>query len=1015
MAFVMTGSEWRDFEKLIFRLLLDEYGIEESQINHLTQSTKDGGYDGIFFIPCFTGDQVNDGEYLRVLFEAKLRSDVSHALPLQDFSKALIVSINKNADRLIIATNLYFSQGTIDTLREYSDHTGMEIRFLTSYDIYQWLQNGGSESVKPLLESPDLLDFLKESYAKVRDRAKISSEKSIYRPVPDIPSIKLIGAQRKTDLASAVAAFQKAPSIITVEGEAGIGKSVFTNQVLLEMGRTKRYNIQKIDIEYFKTPRLLFMKLLDHIWHVPFHILNSLDKEAVEDVVRWIGDRETPEEMRKTLTAAFCRSADDYHRFSDLFNYYLAEYVCQIYGMAKARKMPLLCFTNINYADDDLLQFLLLLIKKFDGDICILLELRTSLYIDGHVSERTWTNFLSSIYQMPNLRLRIELEEWEADETAEYIRQKARPMKLSLNCVRSIQQRVGCNPLHLDTFLSYICMAAEADIPSSYLEEYIINCPIENIDDVIFRLIERVTRSLPCAGAIFFFLGMLSGQASEEVLEDCVGRSIHETLDRLATETPLLWRGGSEIHISHSLYLAAVQRTNYISAFQKQELASRLLERLDGLSMDALHSGSVRVELLQILKEFDLAATHAFELAEDLFRDGQYQASYRYYTVARTCLNKLYACPEDLLFRCMLGQIRCRLQLENFTEEELEQSLKDCQDTLELCPASGAAAAVLRVEYLMAKNQFFHYFGRFQESLETVRETLSLLYRAKCPETELLGSAWAEYGIAVKETFSLQQALSVFRKASVVCPGSNNLRFALYTHMSENYSAFDPEKARDYLIQASELEPFLNYSERMHNRVNLATNRFYCGEYQEARVEGIRLLRSAYTFGINNEEGRLANLLGCVELHDGKADEAEKYFRRGISIFHGENYVAYLWPILANLSTLYFLRGSYSESFDMIRKCAAIFRTSFLSRIRRSPWTGSAGEKLHIALLAIVGTLWELPLPGEQKQGLLAELYEIADGSSILEALCSIRMRSDAVALSCSSTFCVDGEIYIKD
>ena len=387
------------------------------------------------------------------------------------------------------------------------------------------------------------------------------------------------------------------------------------------------------------------MKLLDHIWHVPFHILNSLDKEAVEDVVRWIGDRETPEEMRKTLTAAFCRSADDYHRFSDLFNYYLAEYVCQIYGMAKARKMPLLCFTNINYADDDLLQFLLLLIKKFDGDICILLELRTSLYIDGHVSERTWTNFLSSIYQMPNLRLRIELEEWEADETAEYIRQKARPMKLSLNCVRSIQQRVGCNPLHLDTFLSYICMAAEADIPSSYLEEYIINCPIENIDDVIFRLIERVTRSLPCAGAIFFFLGMLSGQASEEVLEDCVGRSIHETLDRLATETPLLWRGGSEIHISHSLYLAAVQRTNYISAFQKQELASRLLERLDGLSMDALHSGSVRVELLQILKEFDLAATHAFELAEDLFRDGQYQASYRYYTVARTCLNKLYACP----------------------------------------------------------------------------------------------------------------------------------------------------------------------------------------------------------------------------------------------------------------------------------------------------------------------------------------------------------------------------------
>ena len=45
MSFNISDSDWRDFEKLIFKLLLDEYGIEESKVNRLTQAKKDGGYD----------------------------------------------------------------------------------------------------------------------------------------------------------------------------------------------------------------------------------------------------------------------------------------------------------------------------------------------------------------------------------------------------------------------------------------------------------------------------------------------------------------------------------------------------------------------------------------------------------------------------------------------------------------------------------------------------------------------------------------------------------------------------------------------------------------------------------------------------------------------------------------------------------------------------------------------------------------------------------------------------------
>ena len=1016
MSLVISDSEWRDFEKLIFRLLLDQYGIEESQINYLTQSKKDGGYDGIFYIPCTAGEYSIEESYLRVLFEAKLRSNVHHDLPLQEFSKALIISINKNADRLIIATNLYFSQRTIDTLFEYSQHTGLEIRFLTSYDIYQWLKNGGSESIKPLLESHELLDFLKDCYDKNHNRAKASSQQSIYNPQLDICPVKIIGDERKKAASEIAQVFHRESGVITVEGEAGIGKSVFTNQVLYDMGQSNNYNIQKIDIEYYRTPRLLFLKLLDHVWHIPFQILNTLDKNTVEDIVRWIGDRELPNEMRQTLISVFCKSTDDYHRFFDLFNYYLVEYTSQIYSAVKNRKPLLLSFTNINYADEDLLRFLLLLIKKFDKNICILLELRTSLYINEQVPDKVWMDFLGEIYQLPNLCRRIFISDWNPNEISQFIRDRMHPFQIPAHCVQAIRRRVGHNPLNLDTFLAYIHLNMEnGSIPESYLEEYITNCPIENINHIIFLLINRLVHTMQYTAELLFMLGILGGHAPEKFLTGCIEQPIYGTLDQLLTKTPLLWRGQAEIYVSHSLYLAAIQNYNYISAFRKQELAQRLLEHLDELELDAFHRSSVQVELLQILKINDRAALCAFDLAQELFQDGQFHASYRYYVTAQICMEQMAVYPTELLARCMVGQICCKLQLENFTEEELTQELKDCREVLSHSLMPEESAREHFTAYLIAENQFLHYFGKFQESLAAVRNILSLLYRNKCSDVELIGAMWAEYAIAVKETSSLPDALDTFQKAVRICPESKNLRFAQLTHLSERFSSFDPEQAQIYLAQILDLEPFLNLTDRMHNRVNLATIKFYCGECGKALAEGTELMRETYLLSMRNEEGRLSNLLGCIALYSKDIEKAYRYFQHGVEIFHTKNYVAYLWPLFANLSTLYLQRGMHQEAFSMIQKCIGIFRDSYLLRIRQSPRIENTYEKLHIALLSMVGTLYELHLPESLVQQLLSEFYQIADGSVIINELRSIRSRQDAIELACGSAFCLNYEIYIKD
>jgi len=1016
MAFNVSDSDWRDFERLIFKLLLDEYGIEESKINRLTQAKKDGGYDGIFYIPYFVGGKDTEKAFIRTLFEAKLRSDLSHSLPLQEFSKALIISINRNANRFIIATNLYFSQGTIDILLEYSKSTRLEIRFLTAYDIHQWLENGGMEAAKSFVNSPDLIDFLQKSYAENQIRAQDSSQKSIYISQPDICPVKVIGRSREQAVDHVIATFRETPGIITVEGKAGIGKSVFTNQVLRLIGEGNSYNIQKIDIEYFGTPRVLFIKMLDHVWHIPFQILNTFDEDTAEDILRWIGDWEVPEEMRQTLISAFSKSAEEYHHFSDIFNYYLTEYLYQIYNIVKERKIPLLCLSNINYADEDLLRFLLLLIKKFDGNFCVLLELRTSLYVDGRVSDQTWTNFLSAIWQLPNLRQRIQIEPWKPEETLAFIRSRTESMHLPFPCVQAIQKRVGDNPLHLDTFLSYISLHIKNEnIPRAYWKEYITNYPLGTIDHIIFLLIDRLTRTIPHTMEVLFLLGVLGGHSPVNFLECCLGRSIESTLDYLVTKTPLLWKGQEIIYVSHSLYLAAIQKYDYISAFLKQDLAERVLNCLDNLQLDAFHKETIRIDLLRILNEYEKASTYAFDLAKSLFQDGQFQASCRYYTITRECLAQIGVDSGERLFCCMLGQIRSKLQLENFTAETMRQDLKDCIDILEHSSLPTAAFQKYQIEYLIAKNQFLHYFGKFQDSLDTVRSILSLLYRSKCPDTELLGSIWAEYAIAVKETSSLENALETFRKATNICPDSRNLQFAHLTHLSARCSAFDPEQARDYLIKIQKLELFLNLPDRMHNRVNLATIQFYCGNIDEAQAEGKRLIRKAYNLGMCNEEGRLANLLGCIALYNGDKADAYNYFQRGINIFQGENYVAYLWPLQANLSTLYFVQGLHEKALDMIQQCLRIFRSSYSLRIWQTPKIGPTYDKLHIALISMAGTLHELHLPADQIQASLDEIFELAKETVVQNMVQAATSRKKAVELVHDSAFCLGKEIYIKN
>ena len=132
-----TNDDWRDFEDLIFSILYDILKTQYEDVKGIqTRACKDGGFDGRFYLP--SKDSFLLDSEINMVFEVKLRSDKRKDLPLSEFSKAIIISINMAANALTIATNLNFSKLTTDLLLLFSNKTGLIINKLSGNEIRKW-------------------------------------------------------------------------------------------------------------------------------------------------------------------------------------------------------------------------------------------------------------------------------------------------------------------------------------------------------------------------------------------------------------------------------------------------------------------------------------------------------------------------------------------------------------------------------------------------------------------------------------------------------------------------------------------------------------------------------------------------------------------------------------------------------------------------------------------------------------------------------------------------------------
>lgn len=278
---------WEDFEELsvdILKLIFKEY--KEKDIKK-TKGRKDGGYDAYVLI-----SDSKQNAY-KAISESKLRKLSNKDLPLSDFAKTLIISINLCANKVYIFTNLHFSIETQNRLSKFSRGTNIDVQLFDINKICDWIPQLQKASLQKYPEN--FISQLQKSVVDHPDNILFESEGIINQ----IEIYDLLGKEKQQKLNEALKQLERKTGIYIVRGRQGSGKTVFINNLVTKLN-PQEYNY--IDISTITDINDLFIELLSIIWHVDSLIISQFSFEDIENISDYMIDEADKQNLCVTLS-----------------------------------------------------------------------------------------------------------------------------------------------------------------------------------------------------------------------------------------------------------------------------------------------------------------------------------------------------------------------------------------------------------------------------------------------------------------------------------------------------------------------------------------------------------------------------------------------------------------------------------------------------------------------------------------------------------------------------------------
>lgn len=993
----ISKALWRRFERVVslaIRNILEDGDMEEIQ-EKLTEPTHDGGYDGSFLIPYITdsGCSATQG-YYKILFEAKLRGNLDKDLPLQDFSKSLIIAINMDSDALIVATNLRLSNGTKEHLRDFSEKTGLKTYYLSPYYVDTWM----SENPSPEHTSADrqIRELLKKAfrYSNIYPPLELLERKSV---TPKKELSALIGQSRNRLLKTMLHALEQSNGSVILKGDAGVGKSFFCSHLIAEL-KKNHYIVYAIDMKNYQTPRVLFLKLLESLWHIPFEALMSLDQTGLHAIINEIDSEIADNHIKEAILSAFSRDLEHYSQQTDILNYYMIKYLLTIHSIRSRHANIIFYFSNINYLSVQMVDFMLQFLYAYTKQGKVILELRTSTYIDPYMDPDEWITCINQFVSMESILYQEELFPFSHSEACDYISQMLPDYAGDTLLMGSILRVTGYNPLFVGSLVEYL-------IFGDFLQKFPRETVLNRIDHLIVddkRQLISLLISAFCRKNIFFaeffeLLRIFQIPISEIYVEQLLSDYQTMYVDQLI-EAKLICRIAGNLEVVHPLQLECILHNDPLMDSTKQELAKIILKTADTAMLSAEVTAMIQIRCYQILHDHQQVIDIEYPLAIGLLENGQYTLCYKY---ALDAFQKIETLDHDYQMMIHLKILLLMVEICIYQEEECVSEIDTYMEKLNdamncFIPEKQETADYIsfKAQFYMTKNRYEHYIGRFDQAFDTLSEALDFADKHKKElGNQVIGNIQLEYAIALKEKEDLNQSIEYLKECLKIQPDNPEILFTFHTQMYEMYLLTDPHLSLQYIEKNRSLYEHLHVATTIHNEVHWVNAQYYMRNYDICFLQANQTFQKAEQIGLKNEAGRLANLIGNIYFQRGDFHNAQVYYHYGIELFKEKGYVSNVWAILINLSTL-LAEQHDAEAVTYIRSSMDVLSTSYRERIQKPYPLVGYYEKLQVAVLILYDNIKKLEyvIPGEESDELLDELTK---------KLLNEKMQTWLFALSC--------------
>lgn len=902
----LVEKYWKDFEIIAFETVKNKLSSNYIISEKLTQAIKDGGYDGEFILL-----SQNDSVF-QILFEAKLRSTTSLDLPIKDFAKALIIAIVRQADMIYIVTNLNFSQKTIRILETYANNVSLEIELLNGYSVKNFVQKN-EESLKHI--NSDLKKFL-------LSQENIQCEQSISRKLFNV--INLTENEKNqiiTKYSKQINALTNMRNILIVKGNVGSGKSYFIEKFCCLLKTYTKY-VYIIDLSKCLTYKELFLEILKKAFGITLDLIDLIDEQSFDEVFSKIGISNASEDDIQMLKFIFSKNVEFKYDYSILFAM-MVDFYERIYQIAETKRHIIVAFQNIAYAQKEVLQFLLYMLKSkyiFSN----ILEISSDAFWSK--DNNYWDAFKTNIIHLSSIPT-ITINDWDINNAKKFLKEHI--SELTDKQAYDLIHKFGKMPGELSNLVELINYSKISETtPKELIFQEIMKLSLNKNDCLYMKCLEFLQYTNSDTLYIFAFLYFIGGEIQLHLLLTF----FHENANRLNKVLSIIKSSNLFIVDGQKISIKNSKIEECLQIFCQERLYSYLVIPIATFIKDNkqnLHlTSEKKLELKCKLKYYENTKEciiSLIELGDKYLNLGHLELSKTKYQQGLQLLDDNPDINLSSIHRIKLhlGIVETTIWKIGSDYDEIEQHLNLVSNLISSTNASSNQYQLLSLRYYRLLYQFYHTQSKDVLALNAAKKGVNWVIKHNLYDKNLeeCGKIWRFYAIANKENKDMQTCLDIFNQGLCKCSDSVKFLFGYVIHQNMIISEKNPQKRLEKKLNNYKLlsnkSKKLSIDEYLHYKTNVAALHFLQKKYELAWNEYQELLEKSTIFNITREQVRILNDMANICWINDDIEEARKKYYTGKKQGEISGCTRNLWPLLVNLVSFEIYCKNYIDAFKI--------------------------------------------------------------------------------------------------